>query len=98
MKRKLKVAVTFNEAHPDYYKKQNRENPKRLDFIPYFEVDNLSPIEEYEILARKLTNFGFNGGDLLFYHFYYLVFVNPFENPFAFFRFFQNHFCKKVYS
>jgi len=60
MKRKLKVAVTFNEAHPDYYKKQNRENPKSLDFIPYFEVDNLSPIEEYEILARKLTNFGFN--------------------------------------
>lgn len=60
MKQKLKVAVTFNEAHPDYYKKQNRENPKSLDFIPYFEVDNLSPIEEYEILARKLTNTGFN--------------------------------------
>ena len=27
---------------------------KKLDFVPYFEVDNLTPVEEYEIMAQKL--------------------------------------------
>lgn len=59
MKDKLKVAVMFNEPHPEYYVKSEKKPSKQLDFKPYFEVENLTPIEEYEILAEKLTKVGF---------------------------------------
>lgn len=53
----LKVAVVFNEAHPEFYQKPAK-NEKTVNFIPYFEVDNLNPIEEYNILVEKLNNSG----------------------------------------
>lgn len=58
MKKALKIAIAFNEAHPDFYKKKDPEHLKNLDFVPYFEVDNLNPIEEYELLAQLLTEAG----------------------------------------
>ncbi len=54
MKKKLKVAITFNEANPDFYIKPAELNKKKLPFTPYFEVDNLTPIEEFEILKERL--------------------------------------------
>ncbi len=60
LKKNLKVAVVFNEANPDYYIKSAEHDIKELDFIPYFEVDELTPIEEYEILAQKLQKSGVN--------------------------------------
>ncbi len=58
-KRKTKVAIVFNEAQPDYYVKSVEHEIKELDFIPYFEVEELTPIEEYELMAEKLTKTGF---------------------------------------
>ncbi|MCL5029171.1 MAG: ATP-grasp domain-containing protein [Bacteroidetes bacterium] len=54
MKKKLKVAITYNEANPDFYIKPAEINKKKLSFTPYFEVDNLTPIEEFELLAERL--------------------------------------------
>ena len=57
-KRKTKVAIIFNEAQPDFYVKSVEHEIKELDFIPYFEVEELTPIEEYELMAEKLCKSG----------------------------------------
>ncbi len=57
-KRKTKVAVVFNEAQPDFYVKSVEHEIKELDFVPYFEVEELTPIEEYGVMAEKLTKSG----------------------------------------
>ncbi len=58
MKENIKVAVAFNEANPDFYVKKSEHEMRELNFIPYFEVEELTPIEEYEQLAKRLTKKG----------------------------------------
>jgi D-alanine-D-alanine ligase len=58
--KELKVAVVCNEPHPDFYIKSVEHEIKELDFVPYFEVEDLTPVEEYEILTKKLNNSGLN--------------------------------------
>ncbi|QQS34889.1 MAG: ATP-grasp domain-containing protein [Ignavibacteriales bacterium] len=58
MRTKTKVAIVYNEAHPDFYAKSVDHEVKELDFIPYFEVDELTPIEEFEIIAESLRKLG----------------------------------------
>jgi len=57
--KKIKVLVLYNEAHPEFYHKPIKPAPA-LDFKPYFEVDDLTPMEEYEIIAKKLKRVGFD--------------------------------------
>lgn len=54
MKKNLKVAVIFNEANPELYVKDPEEDVPSSDFIPYFEVEELTPIEEYRNMAARL--------------------------------------------
>ncbi len=58
--KELKVAVACNEPHPDFYVKSVEHEIKELDFVPYFEVEDLTPTEEYEILTERLNNSGIN--------------------------------------
>src|SRR3972149_5078959 len=58
MKKKLKVAVIFNEASPELYKKEPKDKSQETNFIPYFEVENITPIEEYEQMAKRLCKKG----------------------------------------
>ena len=58
--KKIKVAIVFNEPHPELYIKPNQLEEKKLGFVPYFEVENITPIEEYEIMAQKLKKNGVN--------------------------------------
>ena len=60
MKKRLKVAVVYNEADANIYKKIDDELIKEQDFVPYFEIDDLTPMEEYEIISRKLKRIGFS--------------------------------------
>ncbi len=60
MNKKLKVAIAFNEANPDLYIRPEIKDPKEMNFIPYFEVENLTPIEEYEILVKRINSLGFD--------------------------------------
>ena len=60
MKKRLKVAIVYNEADPSIYKKINEEIIEEQDFVPYFEIDDLTPMEEYEIISRKLKRIGFS--------------------------------------
>jgi D-alanine-D-alanine ligase len=58
-RKKIKVAIVFNESQPDFYVKSVEHEIKELDFIPYFEVEELTPIEEYELMAKRLSKIGF---------------------------------------
>lgn len=55
--KKIKVAVVYNEAHPEFYKIPE-STEKVGDFQEYFEVENLTPMEEYEMMAKKLSRAG----------------------------------------
>jgi D-alanine-D-alanine ligase len=56
--KKLKVLILYNEAHPEYYHKSEEPTPE-LDFKTYFEIEELTPMEEFEIMAKKLKKLGF---------------------------------------
>jgi D-alanine-D-alanine ligase len=60
MKDNLKVAVVYNEANPEFYIKQPDYLTKELPFSTYFEVENLTPMEEYELLANRLNKIRLN--------------------------------------
>jgi D-alanine-D-alanine ligase len=62
--KKTKVAIIYNEAYPDFYVKPPLKDIKNLDFVPYFEFDNTTPMEEYEILTERLREAGFNSYSL----------------------------------
>ncbi|MBE0571202.1 MAG: ATP-grasp domain-containing protein [Ignavibacteriaceae bacterium] len=57
---KIKVAVVYNEAEPEMYKKTSDTEVKDLEFKTYFEVDKTTPMEEYDYVAKKLISVGFN--------------------------------------
>jgi D-alanine-D-alanine ligase len=61
--KKLKVLVLYNEANPEYYKKPD-EPVTELDFKIYFEVEELTPMEEFEIIAKRLKKLGFEARTL----------------------------------
>jgi D-alanine-D-alanine ligase len=62
-KKKIKVAVVFNEPSPESYIKPAKLD-KKQEFIPYFEVNELTPVEEYELLTGKLNKSGFRAYSL----------------------------------
>ena len=57
--KKIKVLVLYNEAHPEYYHKTEEPTPD-LDFKTYFEIEELTPMEEFEIMAKRLKKLGFD--------------------------------------
>ena len=57
---KIKVAVVYNEAQPEMYKKTSDTEVKDLQFKTYFEVDKTTPMEEYDFVVKKLVSVGFN--------------------------------------
>lgn len=60
MKQKnLKIAIVYNEPHPEMYKIPAKKE-ETIDFEPYFEVEKITPMEEYEIMANRLSKAGFN--------------------------------------
>jgi D-alanine-D-alanine ligase len=60
MLKKQKIAVVFNEASAEFYIKPDKEEKKEINFIPFFEVNELNPIEEYELLAQRLCEAGYD--------------------------------------
>ena len=61
---KIKVAVVYNEAQPEMYKKTSESEVKDFKFKTYFEVDKTTPMEEYDYVVKKLISAGFNAYSL----------------------------------
>lgn len=59
-KPKIKVAVIYNEPEPEMYHKPSEDDSPELGFKTYFEVDKTTPMEEYDYVAERLNNVGFN--------------------------------------
>jgi D-alanine-D-alanine ligase len=59
-KQKIKVAVVYNEPQPEMYRKSSDPNPENLEFKTYFEVDETTPMEEYDYVAERLNALGLN--------------------------------------
>jgi D-alanine-D-alanine ligase len=55
---KLKVAVIYNEPEPELYKKLSPGKTQDVEYRLYYEFDELTPMEEYEIIAKKLRKVG----------------------------------------
>jgi D-alanine-D-alanine ligase len=60
MIKKQRIAVVFNEASPDFYIKPEEEEKKEFNFIPFFEVNELNPMQEYELLTERLCKTGYD--------------------------------------
>jgi D-alanine-D-alanine ligase len=60
VRKKIKVAIVYNEPSPDLYVKAGELDEKKIGFVPYFEVEDITPIEEYEIMAKRLRKSGIN--------------------------------------
>ncbi|PIW70532.1 MAG: D-alanine--D-alanine ligase [Ignavibacteriales bacterium CG12_big_fil_rev_8_21_14_0_65_30_8] len=58
MNKKLKVAILYNEAEPELYVKRDESSSEPTNFVPYFEIEDLTPMEEYDIIARRLRRLG----------------------------------------
>jgi len=59
-KQKIKVAVVYNEPQPEMYRKSSDPNPENPEFKTYFEVDDTTPMEEYDYVAERLNAVGLN--------------------------------------
>jgi D-alanine-D-alanine ligase len=55
----LKVAIVYNESHPEMYKIPEKK-AESIDFVPYFEVEKITPMEEYEIMATRLRKYRYD--------------------------------------
>ena len=64
MKAKLKVAVIFNEPNPELYKKPSKSPKKQQNFEPYFEFDEVTPMDEFKVIQGKLYEEGFDSYSL----------------------------------
>jgi D-alanine-D-alanine ligase len=56
--KKLNVAVIYNEPSPELYVKTKEQEEADVNFKTYFEIDDMTPMEEYEVLVRKLKRLG----------------------------------------
>jgi D-alanine-D-alanine ligase len=59
LKDRMKVAIVFNEAHPELYTKL-KVKPKDLDFEPVFGLQNPNPIDEFGEMVAALTKVGYD--------------------------------------
>jgi len=56
---KIRVAIVYNEPEPEMYQKPVESSDSgNTDFVPYFEVDKTTPMEEYDYVAERLKNVG----------------------------------------
>ena len=57
--KKIKLAIVYNEAAPELYKKTDEDTSEGGNFVPYFEVEEYTPMEEFEYMAKRLRRVGF---------------------------------------
>jgi D-alanine-D-alanine ligase len=58
-KPKIKVAIVYNEPEPEMYRKSSEVEIPEPEFKAYFEVSKMTPMEEFDCIAEKLNNVGF---------------------------------------
>ena len=59
-KNRIKVAIVYNEPTPEMYTRSANKNAPGAGFKHYIGTENLTPMEEYDYLAKRLNRVGFN--------------------------------------
>ncbi len=57
---KIKVSILYNEPNPELYKNFEITKKKLIKFVPYFDIEDLTPIEEYKIIKKRIEKYGFD--------------------------------------
>lgn len=57
--KKLKVGILYNETNPELYIYKEDIEKSNLNFQPYFEIENKTPMEEFEQLAEDVRSLGY---------------------------------------
>ncbi|MBX3007258.1 MAG: ATP-grasp domain-containing protein [Melioribacteraceae bacterium] len=56
----MKVAIVYNESAPELYTPSSGKKVTDLEFEPYFGLDGVDPILEYEYMAESLRKIGYS--------------------------------------
>ncbi len=57
---KKKILLAYNETNPELYVYKSDLQKSNLNFLPYFEIENSTPMEEFDIMAKVIENAGFD--------------------------------------
>jgi D-alanine-D-alanine ligase len=55
----VKVLILYNEPIPEKRRKSQKSQQKQLEFEPVFSLQEINPIEEFNIIAESLKKFGY---------------------------------------
>jgi D-alanine-D-alanine ligase len=53
------VLLAYNETNPELYIYKSELEKSNLNFVPYFEIDSSTPMEEFEIMRRAIESQGY---------------------------------------
>lgn len=59
MNNQTTVLLAYNETNPEMYVHKQDLVKEHLHFTPYFEIDNITPMEEFEAMAECIAGFGY---------------------------------------
>ncbi len=57
---KNKVLLVYNETNPELYIYKSDLEKSNLNFLPYFEIENVTPMEEFEVMMNLIRESGFD--------------------------------------
>jgi len=57
---KSKVLLLYNETNPELYIYKSELEKSNLNFLPYFEIENVTPMDEYEQMGKRIATLGYN--------------------------------------
>ena len=60
MEKKCKVLILYNETNPELYIYKSELEKSNLNFQPYFEIENSTPMEEFEQMGERVAKLGYD--------------------------------------
>lgn len=56
---KTKVLLVYNETNPELYVTKTELEKAHLNFMPYFEIENVTPMEEFDVMVNLIREAGY---------------------------------------
>jgi D-alanine-D-alanine ligase len=57
---KRKVLLVYNETSPELYVTKSEIEHEHLNFLPYFEIENVTPMEEFDVMVNLIREAGYD--------------------------------------
>ncbi len=59
MATRSKVLLLYNETNPELYIYKSELEKSNLNFKPYFEIENVTPMDEYDQMGQRVASLGY---------------------------------------